>query len=218
MARARATLSRHPRTYSRQKEEVHIGIPSGEALSPRILSKGIEIHTTTSWHLWERLRATSRPLTTGARALTRIPLLAAHRRSSELAQTRVVRRSPPSSFLKEEHEGRIAKDSRDSDRPHAREARGLDHRNLNLEGSKASPRPGFDSCPRVIELGTTEGAPVHGQGSSHALEAPQDVFEAKGGGPHRNPLGGDTEPSNPVTGNQDPHDHFLASLGAPLGH
>jgi hypothetical protein len=89
---------------------------------------------------------------------------------------------------------------------------------MSLEGAKAGPRPGFDSCPRATELGTTKGAPVHGQGSSHALEAPQDVFEAKGGGRRRNPLGGGTEPSNPIAGNRDPHDHFLASLRAPPGH
>jgi hypothetical protein len=58
---------------------------------------------------------------------------------------------------------------------------------ISLEGAEASPRPGFDSYPRATELGTTQGAPVHGQGSSHALEAPQDVFEAKGGGLRRNP-------------------------------
>jgi hypothetical protein len=51
MARARATLSRLLKTYSRLKEEVDVGIPSGEAPSPRILSQGIEIHTTTSWYL-----------------------------------------------------------------------------------------------------------------------------------------------------------------------
>jgi hypothetical protein len=45
--------------YLRLKEEVHVGIPPREAPSTRILSKGIEIHMTTSWHLWERLRPTS---------------------------------------------------------------------------------------------------------------------------------------------------------------
>jgi hypothetical protein len=35
---------------------------------------------------------------------------------------------------------------------------------ISLEGAKAGPRPGFDSCPRATELGTTQGAPVHGQG------------------------------------------------------
>jgi hypothetical protein len=61
---------------------------------------------------------------------------------------------------------------------------------INLEGSKAGPRPGFDSCPRVTESGTTRDVPIQGQGSSHALEAPQDVFEAKREGRRRNPLGG----------------------------
>jgi hypothetical protein len=44
---------------------------------------------------------------------------------------------------------------------------------MNLEGSKAIPRPGFDSCPRVTESGTTGDTPIQGQGSSHSLEAPQ---------------------------------------------
>jgi hypothetical protein len=89
---------------------------------------------------------------------------------------------------------------------------------ISLEGAKAGPRPGFDSRPRATEQGTTKGAPVHGQGSSHALEAPQDVFEAKGRGRRRNPLGGGTEPSDPVEGNRHPHDHSLAFLRAPPGH
>jgi hypothetical protein len=45
--------------------------------------------------------------------------------------------------------------------------------NINLEGSKAGPRPGFDNCPRVTESGTTRDASIQGQGSSHSLEAPQ---------------------------------------------
>jgi hypothetical protein len=61
---------------------------------------------------------------------------------------------------------------------------------MNLEGSKAGPRPGFDSCPRVTESGTTRDALMQGQGSSHALEAPQDAFEAKREGRRRNPLRG----------------------------
>jgi hypothetical protein len=81
---------------------------------------------------------------------------------------------------------------------------------MSLEGVEAGPRPGFDSCPRATELGTTRDAPIHGQGSSHALEASQDVFEAVGGGRSRNPLGGGTEPSDPVAGNRHPHDHSLA--------
>jgi hypothetical protein len=61
---------------------------------------------------------------------------------------------------------------------------------INLEGSKAGPRQGFDSCPRVTESGTTRDALILGQGLSHALEAPQDVFEAKREGQRRNPLRG----------------------------
>jgi hypothetical protein len=56
----------------------------------------------------------------------------------------------------------------------------------------------------------TRGVPMHGQGSSHALEAPRDVFEAKEGGRRRNPLEGGTEPSDPIAGNRHPHDHSLA--------
>jgi hypothetical protein len=86
---------------------------------------------------------------------------------------------------------------------------------INLEGSKASPRSGFDSCPRVTESGTTRDAPVQGQGSSHALEAPPDVFEAKrevdGGIPSERGI----EPSDPIARNQDPHDYSSAFLRAP---
>jgi hypothetical protein len=72
---------------------------------------------------------------------------------------------------------------------------------INLEGSKAGPRPGFDSCPRVIELGTTRDALIQGQGSSHALEAPPDVFEAKREIDGGIPLEGDIEPSDPIERN-----------------
>jgi hypothetical protein len=89
---------------------------------------------------------------------------------------------------------------------------------MSLEGAEDGPRPGFDSFPRAIELGMTRGVPIHGQGSSRALEVPQDVFEAEGGGRCRNPLEGGTEPSDPVTGNRDPLNHFLAFLRAPPGH
>jgi hypothetical protein len=60
---------------------------------------------------------------------------------------------------------------------------------ISLEGVEAGPRLGFDSCPRATELGRARDTPVHGQGSSHTLEAPQDVFEAVGEGRRRNPLG-----------------------------
>jgi hypothetical protein len=85
----------------------------------------------------------------------------------------------------------------------------------NLEGSKASPRPGFDSCPRVAESGTTRDAPVQGQGSSHALETPPDVFEAKREVDGGIPSEGGIEPSNPITRNRDPRDYSLAFLRVP---
>jgi hypothetical protein len=87
---------------------------------------------------------------------------------------------------------------------------------INLEGSKAGPRPGFDSCPRVTESRTTRDMPVQGQGSSHALKAPLDVFEAKrevdGGIPSEVGI----EPSDPIARNRDPYDYSLAFLRAPL--
>jgi hypothetical protein len=86
---------------------------------------------------------------------------------------------------------------------------------INLEGSKAGPRPGFDICPRVIESGTTRDTPVQGQGSSHALEAPPDVFEAKGEVDGGIPSEGGIEPSDPNTRNRDPRDYSLAFLRAP---
>jgi hypothetical protein len=58
--------------------------------------------------------------------------------------------------------------------------------------------------------------PVQGQGSSHALEEPLDVFEAKrevdGGIPSEEGI----KPSDPIARNRDPHDHSLAFLRAPL--
>jgi hypothetical protein len=87
---------------------------------------------------------------------------------------------------------------------------------INLEGLKAGPRPGFDSCPRVTESGMTRDAPIQGQGSSHALEAPQDVFEAKREVNGGIPSEGGIEPSNPIARNRDPHDYSLAFRRAPL--
>jgi hypothetical protein len=86
---------------------------------------------------------------------------------------------------------------------------------INLEGSKAGHRPGFDSCPQVTESGTTRDAPIQGQGSSHALEAPLDVFEAKREVDGGIPSEGGIEPSNPIARNRDPCDYSLASLRAP---
>jgi hypothetical protein len=86
---------------------------------------------------------------------------------------------------------------------------------INLEGSKAGPRLGFDSCPRVTESGKTRDAPVQGQGSSHALKAPPDVFEAKTEVDGGISSEGGIEPSDPITRNRDPHDYSLAFLRAP---
>jgi hypothetical protein len=73
--------------------------------------------------------------------------------------------------------------------------------NINLKGSKAGPRPGFDSCPRVTESGTTEDASIQGQGLSHSLEVPPDVFEARREVDGGIPSEGDIEPSDPITWN-----------------
>jgi hypothetical protein len=86
---------------------------------------------------------------------------------------------------------------------------------INLEGSKAGPRPRFDSYPRVTESGTTRDAPVQGQGLSHALEAPPDVFEVKREVDGGIPSEGGIEPLDPIARNQDPHDYSLAFLRAP---
>jgi hypothetical protein len=57
--------------------------------------------------------------------------------------------------------------------------------------------------------------PVQGQGSSHALEAPPDVFEAKREVDGGTPSEGGIEPSDPIARNRDPHDYSLAFLRAP---
>jgi hypothetical protein len=86
---------------------------------------------------------------------------------------------------------------------------------INLEGLKAGPRPGFDSCPRVTESGTTRDVPIQGQGSSHSLETPLDVFEARREVDGRIPSEGGIEPSDPIAWNRDPHDYSLEFLRAP---
>jgi hypothetical protein len=83
---------------------------------------------------------------------------------------------------------------------------------INLEGSKAVPRPGFDSCSRVTESGTTRDTPIQGQGLSHSLETPPDVFEARREVDGGIPSEGGIEPSDPIAWNQDPHDYSLAFL------
>jgi hypothetical protein len=61
----------------------------------------------------------------------------------------------------------------------------------------------------------TRDAPVQGQGSSHALEEPPDVFEAKGEVDGGIPSEGGIEPLNPIARNQDPRDYSLAFFRAP---
>jgi hypothetical protein len=58
----------------------------------------------------------------------------------------------------------------------------------------------------------TEGMPVHGQGSSHFLEMPSDIFEAKGEVDGGIPSEGGIEPSDPIERSRDPHDNSLALL------
>jgi hypothetical protein len=87
--------------------------------------------------------------------------------------------------------------------------------NINIEGSKVGPLPGFNSCPRVTESGTTRDAPIKGQGSSHSLEVPPDVFEARREVDGGILSEGGIEPSDPIAWNRDPHDYSLASLRAP---
>jgi hypothetical protein len=58
----------------------------------------------------------------------------------------------------------------------------------------------------------TEGGPVCGQGSSHFLKMPSDIFEAKGEVDGGIPSEGGIEPSDPIKWSQDPHDNSLALL------
>jgi hypothetical protein len=58
----------------------------------------------------------------------------------------------------------------------------------------------------------TEGGPVHCQGSSHFLETPSDIFEAKGEVDGGIPSEGGIEPSDLIERSRDPHDNSLALL------
>jgi hypothetical protein len=58
----------------------------------------------------------------------------------------------------------------------------------------------------------TEDVPIQGQGSSHFLETPLDIFEAKGEVSGGIPSEEGIEPSDPTKWSQDPHDYSLASL------
>jgi hypothetical protein len=63
-----------------------------------------------------------------------------------------------------------------------------------------------------MESGTTGDAPIQGQGSSHSLEAPLDVFEARREVDGGIPSEGGIEPSDPIAWNRDPHDYSLVFL------
>jgi hypothetical protein len=87
---------------------------------------------------------------------------------------------------------------------------------ISLEGSKAGPRQGFDSCPRIKQSkGCLKSGPVQGQGSSHFLETPLDIFEAKGGVDSGIPPEGGIEASAPIVQSRDPYDNSLAFWRAP---
>jgi hypothetical protein len=83
--------------------------PRREASSPRILSNGAKIHTTTLWHFW---RAPPRPLADPYQTGHGLPLEFLASSSSETVETspsRVVRRSPPLLLSQRMHEGRTMK-------------------------------------------------------------------------------------------------------------
>jgi hypothetical protein len=93
--RARATLSRHPQTYSRLEERSTVESPQREASSPWILSHGTEIRTTTLWYFW---RAPPWLLVNSYRMEHGLPLEFPANSSPEIVETRstrVVRCSPP---------------------------------------------------------------------------------------------------------------------------
>jgi hypothetical protein len=58
----------------------------------------------------------------------------------------------------------------------------------------------------------TEDVPVQGQGSSHFLETPSDIFEAKREVDGGIPSEGGIEPSDPIERSRDPHENSLALL------
>jgi hypothetical protein len=58
----------------------------------------------------------------------------------------------------------------------------------------------------------TESGPIQGQGSSHFLKTPSDIFEVKGGVGGGIPSEGGIEPSDPIERSRDPRDNSLALL------
>jgi hypothetical protein len=73
MAEARATLPRYPRTFPRPAGAIFVTEShQREASSPRTLSNGFGSGKSPAGTFGARLRATSRPLSNGARASTQI--------------------------------------------------------------------------------------------------------------------------------------------------
>jgi hypothetical protein len=58
----------------------------------------------------------------------------------------------------------------------------------------------------------TEDMPIQGQGLSHFLKMPSDIFEAKREVDGGIPSEGGIEPSDPIERSRDPHDNSLALL------
>jgi hypothetical protein len=59
----------------------------------------------------------------------------------------------------------------------------------------------------------SESGPIQGQGLSHFLETPSDIFEAKGEVNDGIPSEGGIEPSDPIKWSRDPYDNSLALFG-----
>jgi hypothetical protein len=58
----------------------------------------------------------------------------------------------------------------------------------------------------------SESRPVQGQGSSHFLKMPSDIFEAKEEVDRGIPSGGGIDPSDPTELTRDPYNNSLALL------
>jgi hypothetical protein len=62
----------------------------------------------------------------------------------------------------------------------------------------------------------SESGPIQGQGSSHFLETPLDIFEAKGEVNDGIPSEEGIEPLDPIKQSRDPYDNSLALFGERL--
>jgi hypothetical protein len=125
------------------KGEDNGGIPSEGGIEPSNPIERAEIHTTTLWHFW---RAPPRPLADPYRMGHGLPLeflASSSPGTDETRPSRVVRCSHPSSLSK----GcmRVVQMLPGKETMGSKPA-------INLEGSKAGPRLGFDSCPRVNRI------------------------------------------------------------------